>query len=839
MGNLGFRGDHKGCSQRRCPGRIQLFLACVLALAGVRGANAQCYRFSSGTAASLTINITNLPAPTITPDGTGGTFYTYQLIAVAGNSASLSIGSTTYSLSPPTVALIQVDFNPLVTSLIMNVSGIVGTSAVAAQISLAGPTNLLQPAAPLPAVLPPASAWTILDILTTAGTTGSPTFTVDSITGCSGTVTPGGPGIAASANSLAFAYTIGGATPANQNVTITSTGSAFTFGAAAAALTGSNWLHLTPGSGTTPATLTASVTPTGLAAGNYRGTISIVASGTTNSPLSIDVVLTVTGGSGGGPGAGGLAITAGGVQNAAGYQNLLAPGGVFVVLGSAMGPASIVLATAPNYPTLLSGTSITFTPVSGGAAIDAKMIYTLDRQVAAELPSSTAPGTYAVRVTYNGQTSAPENVTVVARSFGIVSINSGGTGPAQSNIANVNGGISLVRFTSGSLAFNGLNFTLTPAHPGDILTLWGTGGGADPASDAGTSGGDQTAAGNFVVTVGGRQVTPLYAGTSFGFPGLWQVNFTLPADIAPDCFASVQVSAGGQTSNAVTVAIAPAGQSACVNAQLSPAALARLDAGGSIVFGAFAAAKVTADTSAGKVVQESVSGEFARFTAAEWALLFSGPRFDACTVYDRTYPVGGKDPSSPEAFLDAGANLPLSGPNVASGVALATVSTPIGPAYGTAPAVGTLVNGKYTLTGNGGSQVGPFSASVTFPTSFTVTNWDSITQIDRTQPLTLNWTGTGFDQVAILVNSATRIGSLNHIVSVNCTVPASPGTYTVPRAALALLQPVGASGANFGGLAVTGMSTATPFTANLVGGGTLDFSAFAADLQVTKNIAVQ
>ena len=819
--------------------RIHVPLASILALAGVHAASAQCYRLASGTAASLTINIGNLPAPSLSPDGSGGTFYTYSLIAVAGNSASLTLGSTTYSLSPPTVSLIQVDFNPIVTTLIMSVAGTVGTTSVGAQVSLSGPTNLFPSSSPLPAALPAASAWTILKVLTTTVSSASPSaqnFTLDSITGCSGTVTPGSPGIAASASALSFAYTIGGSTPANQNVTITSTGSAFTFSASAATSTGAGWLHLTPGSGTTPGTLTVSVTPAGLAAASYKGSISIVASGTTNSPLSIDVILTVTGaaGGGGGPGAGGPTITAGGVQNAAGYQNVLAPGGVFVVLGSSLGPASIALATAPNYPKTLSGTSITFTQAAGGAAIDAKMIYTLDRQVAAMLPSSAAPGTYAVRVTYNGQTSSPENVTVVARSFGIVTINSGGTGPAQSNIANVNGGISLVRFTSGSLAFNGLNFALGPAHPGDILTLWGTGGGADPASDTGTSGGDQTAAGNFVVTVGGRQVTPLYAGTSFGFPGLWQVNFTLPADIAPDCFASVQVSAGGQTSNAVTVAIATAGQGACVDPNLSQAGLAKLDAGGTLTAGAFSLTRLTSFLPA--IVIENGGGGIFQWTAAEWAASAPlRPALGHCGVHDRTLPRNATDPAAAGAALDAGARVPLSGPGLSAGFALGANATPIGPIYSNALAAGTLAAGAYALAAGGGTQVGAFNASTTFPGSFTVTNLASLTTIDRSQPLTINWSGSGIDQITIEANTATSVGTNNHLVTITCLAPAAPGSFTIPVSALAALQ-VSNSLAN---LVIFGGPTPSTFSAALTSGGQIDMGVFGSNVGYSQNVTIR
>ncbi len=88
-----------------------------------------------------------------------------------------------------------------------------------------------------------------------------------------------------------------------------------------------------------------------------------------------------------------------------------------MIFGSGMGPTSLVTALVPGYPDSLAGTFITFTPVSGGSTITAKMIYTISGQVAGLLPSSIGTGTYAVRVTYNSQTNARENVTVVARCF--------------------------------------------------------------------------------------------------------------------------------------------------------------------------------------------------------------------------------------------------------------------------------------------------------------------------------------------------------------------------------------------------------------------------------------
>jgi uncharacterized protein (TIGR03437 family) len=529
------------------------------------------------------------------------------------------------------------------------------------------------------------------------------------------------------------------------------------------------------------------------------------------------------------------AITPNGVVNASGYQTTLAPDTVFAIFGSAIGPATIVTATAPDYPTSLGGTSITFTPAAGGAAVSAKMIYSLSGQVAGLLPSSIVPGTYAVRVTYNNQTSAPINVTVAARSFGIVSANSAGTGTAQATVGNVNGGISLTRFNGGSVNFNGLNWTLTPAHPNDTLVLWGTGGGADAANDTGGSSGDQTAAGNFIVNLSGRKITPLYAGTSSGYPGLWQINFTVPSDIDLDCFATVQVSAGGQTGNSVTIPIAAAGQTSCSDSSMPTSIFSKLDSGGTITVGAFALGKI--DTGTG-TPQETASGSVLQYSSSEWITLESGPKFGLCRVYDRSYAPTSKDPGSPDAFLNAGSQLPLTGPNLPAGFGLGTVSTAMGPAYSNSPSAGTLASGTYTLTGPGGSQVGPFNVSTSFPASFTVTNWNSITTIDRTTPLVLNWTGSGFDQVLVVLGTTVAAPGLRHLVTINCTLPGSPGTYTIDNQALAYLPLAPAGGTAINTIAVEGVKQGT-FTANLTAGGQLDLGIFSANLGPSKNVLVQ
>ena len=98
------------------------------------------------------------------------------------------------------------------------------------------------------------------------------------------------PTISLSAGQASFSYTLGDSTPASQTVSITNTGGGtLTW----SATSGSSWLMVSPSSGVGAGTLTLSVNPAGLTAQTYNGAITFSASGATNSPQTISVVLTV------------------------------------------------------------------------------------------------------------------------------------------------------------------------------------------------------------------------------------------------------------------------------------------------------------------------------------------------------------------------------------------------------------------------------------------------------------------------------------------------------------------------------------------------------------------
>ena len=128
-------------------------------------------------------------------------------------------------------------------------------------------------------------------ITSTSGSTTSTSGGTTSTTGGGTTVTPS---ILLNPGSLAFSGTAGGAAPLAQSINLTNpTGGTLTWSLSESAA----WLGLNVTSGTTTTevdSISASVSTSGLAAGTYTTGIVVTAPGSSNSPQTIPVTLTVT-----------------------------------------------------------------------------------------------------------------------------------------------------------------------------------------------------------------------------------------------------------------------------------------------------------------------------------------------------------------------------------------------------------------------------------------------------------------------------------------------------------------------------------------------------------------
>ncbi|MEK7407232.1 MAG: Ig-like domain-containing protein [Acidobacteriota bacterium] len=102
-----------------------------------------------------------------------------------------------------------------------------------------------------------------------------------------------GPPITVAPSSLPFTTILGGAAPPAQTVSVSSA-TATSFTASPATTSGGNWLSVFPTTGSSPAELTVSANPTGLAAGTYAGQVYVLQAGAVN-PKVVNVALTVIG----------------------------------------------------------------------------------------------------------------------------------------------------------------------------------------------------------------------------------------------------------------------------------------------------------------------------------------------------------------------------------------------------------------------------------------------------------------------------------------------------------------------------------------------------------------
>jgi len=335
------------------------------------------------------------------------------------------------------------------------------------------------------------------------------------------------PVLAASATSLSFAYTIGLAAPAAQNLTVTSTGGSGNVPVTAqvqyAGAAVQSWLTVTPtASNNTPATFAVSVATSGLAAGKYTGQI-VIASPISLASVTIPVTLTV------------MAIpqpVVGRVANAASYSTgSVSPGENIVIFGSGIGPAAITIGVPVNnvFPSLVGNTRVLFDNIA------APMIYASDGQTSVMVPYAVAGrSTTTIVVEYSGVQSAPITQIVALAAPGIYTLNQQGTGPGA--ILNQDG-----------LTVNSLN---APEKRGNVIAIYMTGEGqtnpqgADgvviPAVVSALKVPQQTV----TVTIGGVDAVVAYAGSAPSLiSGVMQVNAIIPLT-APTGTQPVVVTVG-------------------------------------------------------------------------------------------------------------------------------------------------------------------------------------------------------------------------------------------------------------------------------------------------------
>jgi len=525
--------------------------------------------------------------------------------------------------------------------------------------------------------------------------------------------------------------------------------------------------------------------------------------------------------------------------NSASYGANIAQGSLFVVYGQNIGPAQLIQASSYPLPIQVAGTSISVT--SGSTIFVCPMVYSVAGAAAAVMPSNVPPGTAMVTLTYNGTpTPFPLSVEVVPSTVGIYTVGSSG---------------------SGTGIFTGMNGTLktftASAKSGDIVTAWATGLGPVSGPDNIVPSNFPNFPG-VEVFVGTQAANVLYAGRSGCCVALDQISFEVPSGVS-GCYVPVAVRSGGAISNFVSITVSSGGGPCSDSAPTIPVSIMnQASAGQTVKAAALAAGPVSVLRGLGfdvrpylaqtlsKLLRTKVSqGDVAKLLlaaqsrnqrellhamvkyAAAWKALSPGAKAAVRAALSANQEgavadfgqfnspaalaaaLGGLFPSQgtcvplPSVYssrsgsgLDAGSALTLSGPAGLWSLAPSRAGQ-YQALFGSTPAGPNLPTGTYTITGAGGHDVNAFSATLNVGASVLWTNKAAISSIDRSQPLTVTWSG-GPDPGSVVVGGYVDSDTTG-LVGFVCTADSSAGSFTIPSFMLSLL-PSAASG---GGMFIT------------------------------------
>jgi uncharacterized protein (TIGR03437 family) len=456
----------------------------------------------------------------------------------------------------------------------------------------------------------------------------------------------------------------------------------------------------------------------------------------------------------------------------------IAPSSIFVVRGSSLSdPGTPVLQSSatPGIPLTLNGASITV--VVNGVAVHPALYYTSPAQLAAVLPAATPVGTGMLTVTYKGNTSAPAPVQVVSTALGI-------------NTYGVNTGVATDALTGALVT------TTNSASPGETLTLWTTGLGADP-SDSDTTYTSTPHAVNtpLQIYIGGVLATVLYQGSA-GYPGVDQINLTVPQTAPTGCWVPLVAVTGNIISNVVTLPIDNGG-GVCVDvvtglngSQVSPTSTQTLRTG---------LVELVHTSSTGSAgTTNSANAAFEKYTG----LYSPGQSLSpgGCTVGP---PVAKSAPTV--TGLDVG-TITLTGPN--------GLSVTLGSQFGIKGAFGVdlgvngipFTGGSFTFKGSGGADVGSFTAAITLANPPLAVTSQGGSTIDRTQGMPIAWTG-GNPGTYVYITGVSTSLPLGIQAGFTCLAPVDAKQFTVPSSILLGLPP------GSGGVGVQN-SFYTPLTAS-------------------------
>jgi uncharacterized protein (TIGR03437 family) len=398
----------------------------------------------------------------------------------------------------------------------------------------------------------------------------------------------------------------------------------------------------------------------------------------------------------------------------------------------------------------------------GESVLPVRVLSTTPERIEALVPAAAPIGPASLVVAAGGQPSLPFPIEIVESNPGLFSRNGQGWGPGR--IDNLE--------ASGARRANTLE---NPARPGRQIVLSATGLGA---------------ARPITVVVGNRAA---HAGSpiSSSRPGELEIPVTLPADAPAGCFVPIYLEAGPlRASNVVTVAVSsapgpcPAVFPVLREPRIAAVTLSRIR---------MRALHQNADDISDQVTVTLGAKDNPELLLLPLLLM---PPPGTCTAYTSSFqsetvltnPLSGALAAG--HGLNAGGQLTLTGAGGAYPLYRAGAGfyqTRIGRE---GPAVNPrlprlfLEPGAFQLRGSGGTDVGPFTWSLTGPVPLDWIDRDRSAVVVRSQGLRVHWKAPAEAQLVALV--ATNTDKVTTAIGAClCTARAGAGQLTIPAALLA------------------------------------------------------
>ncbi len=510
----------------------------------------------------------------------------------------------------------------------------------------------------------------------------------------------------------------------------------------------------------------------------------------------------------------------------------VAQGSRMSISGTNIGPAAQMNASLP-LTNELGGVSMRIQ--SGDVTTQALMAFVSNGFVTGVIPSTTPLGDATVTITYKGRTTAPLPITIVPTAPGIAT-QGDGNAPARGALNSADPANPEAAFADPT----NVNALHQSARPGQIMILHVTGLGPVDADETQSFLLETDAPVD--VIVGYKSASAIATYRTEG--GQDYILFKLPEDTPEGCYVPIAVRSGGMVSNVSSISVAAGGGTCSEPTFLSSSDIdAARRAGqltmGSIVVDHLDLSALGLDNEAGALFGRVDYNSLLNSISPAGAQLgirqsFGYPTLGTCTV---TPGAAGRQfldlPSKPVTtqVLSAGQSLNLSGPQ-------ATVQLSQAPFYQFNSDEDVFTPGSYTVDNGAGLQpIGPFKASLTMPPPIAWTNRDALITVDRSQDLTVTWTGGVADKEYAIIAGVAQ----NHqaIAGFLCAEKVSAGKFTVPAWVLSSLPnsdlfPQGDSPVPGGFL---GIGTAPLTSAGRFTGPGLDLGIFSYE-QATVNFVL-